>query len=57
MAMPFHSTLTEDEARKLIVLYSKLGYDGEYRIKKDWAEGDIVEAMESAAKIFTSTRK
>ena len=47
-AMPFHSTVTEEEANLLVSTFCKLGWDGYHRIRADWADGDILAAMESA---------
>jgi hypothetical protein len=50
--IPFHTVPTKSEARSLIVLHCRSGYDGEYRIDKDWSGGDIAAAIASARRKF-----
>lgn len=51
--MPFHSVKTEEEAKSLVIRYCRLGYDMKnYLIRRDWREGDILAAMQSAKRQF-----
>jgi hypothetical protein len=49
--VPFHSTRTIEEAEHVVVFHLHTGrHDNEYRVRRDWPDGDILAAVASAAR-------